>query len=136
MYYNKIVGGMRMRQVKVQPNVGCIIAINVQTSFTASKGPDAGTERARTPLFGPRPGAEWHHGLLDKIFLFLLVLIRLAIDHPNCLCISFCDVFALTIDGLIHTTVIVLLAQAPLHIGLHFWSYGNHIMTIRCFASL
>jgi hypothetical protein len=30
-------------------------------------------ERARTPLFGPRPGAEWHHGLLDKLFLFLLV---------------------------------------------------------------
>ena len=30
-------------------------------------------KRATTPLFGPRPGVEWHHSLLDKIFKFLLV---------------------------------------------------------------
>ena len=43
-YYNRVVGGLRMRQVKVTPNRGCRIALNVQTEFTASTGPDAGVK--------------------------------------------------------------------------------------------
>ena len=46
-YYNRVVGGLRMRQVKVTPNRGCRIALNVQTDFTPSRGPDAGIKRTR-----------------------------------------------------------------------------------------
>ena len=41
----------------------------VELELHAAVAPEA---RSRTPLFGPKPGAEWHHGLLDKLFLFLL----------------------------------------------------------------
>ena len=37
----------------------------------ARAGMDA-AHRGVTPIFGPRCGVEWHHGLLDKIFYFLL----------------------------------------------------------------
>jgi hypothetical protein len=47
MYYNKLVGGLRMRQVKVTPNEGCSIATNVQTSFTPTKGVTAGIKQTR-----------------------------------------------------------------------------------------
>ena len=47
MYYNRVVGGLRMRQVRVTPNENCNIASNVITTFTASTGPDAGRERIR-----------------------------------------------------------------------------------------
>ena len=29
-------------------------------------------ERETVPLFGPQMGVEWHHGLIEKIFVFLL----------------------------------------------------------------
>ena len=29
-------------------------------------------ERATVPLFGPQMGVEWHHGLIERIFVFLL----------------------------------------------------------------
>jgi hypothetical protein len=32
-------------------------------------------DRKKVPLFGPRPGAEWHHGLLDAVFKFLLIFV-------------------------------------------------------------
>lgn len=29
--------------------------------------------RAKTPLFGPAPGVEWHHDLLTRVFLFFMM---------------------------------------------------------------
>jgi len=46
-YYNRVVGGVRMRQLRVEPNKGCDIATNVVSSFTPTAGPDAGVERTR-----------------------------------------------------------------------------------------
>jgi hypothetical protein len=59
MMYNRIVGGLRMRQLRVTPNAGCTIAVNVQDEFNPTRGPDAGTTRKRkyvdsaTPTTGP-----------------------------------------------------------------------------------
>jgi len=47
MMYNRIVGGLRMRQLRVTPNAGCTIAVNVQDEFNPTRGPDAGTTRKR-----------------------------------------------------------------------------------------
>ena len=46
-YYNRIVGGVRMRQVRVTPNAGCTIKANVITNFFPTTGPDEGQERVR-----------------------------------------------------------------------------------------
>ena len=46
-YYNRIVGGLRMRQVRCTPNAGCSIQTNVQDSMQAVEGPDAGQTRRR-----------------------------------------------------------------------------------------
>ena len=46
-YYNRIVGGVRMRQTRVTPNARCIIYANVITTFTPTVGPDQGEERLR-----------------------------------------------------------------------------------------
>ena len=47
MYYNRIVGGVRMRQVRVTPNEDCQIYSNVIMNFFPQVGPDAGIERVR-----------------------------------------------------------------------------------------
>ena len=46
--YNRVVGGIRVRQARVTPNAGCNIALNVQEEFTPSNGPDAGERRKRS----------------------------------------------------------------------------------------
>lgn len=46
-YYNRVVGGVRMRQLRVTPNAGCTIKANVITSFIPTTGPDMGQERVR-----------------------------------------------------------------------------------------
>jgi len=46
-YYNRIVGGVRLRQARVTPNAGCTIKANVITSFIPTTGPDMGKERVR-----------------------------------------------------------------------------------------
>ena len=47
-YYNRIVGGVRMRQQRVTPNSGgCKIQSNVITNFFPTEGPDKGIERVR-----------------------------------------------------------------------------------------
>eukprot|EP00966_Prymnesium_polylepis_P253895 5868234-Prymnesium_polylepis.1 len=45
--YNKVVGGVRMRQLRVRPNADCEIAENVKAQFNPTTGPDAGTTRRR-----------------------------------------------------------------------------------------
>ena len=47
MSYNRVVGGLRMRQVRVTPNEGCEIPSNVQEFFMPDRGPDMGVERIR-----------------------------------------------------------------------------------------
>ena len=58
-YYNRIVGGVRMRQQRVTPNAGCTIKGNVITNFFPTKGPDEGIERVRkcapSHLLAPAP---------------------------------------------------------------------------------
>ena len=46
-YYQRIVGGVRLRQVRVTPNEGCVIGGNVMLNFFPTRGPDAGEERLR-----------------------------------------------------------------------------------------
>ena len=48
MVYNKIVGGLRVRQTRVTPNAGCDIALNVQEVYEPVTGPDAGIIRKRS----------------------------------------------------------------------------------------
>jgi len=63
MTFNRIVGGLRLRQARVTPNAGCTIAVNVQDEFNPSRGPDAGTTRKRKYVdkcySGYYAGATW-----------------------------------------------------------------------------
>ena len=47
MTYNRVVGGVRLRQLRVTPGAGCNVAENVKDSFNPTIGPDAGTTRRR-----------------------------------------------------------------------------------------
>ena len=46
--YNRVIGGLRIRQTRVTPNSGCSIGLNVQEKMMPTKGPDAGQERKRS----------------------------------------------------------------------------------------
>ena len=45
--YNRVIGGVRLRQLRVTPGAGCEVAENVKDEFNPTIGPDAGTTRRR-----------------------------------------------------------------------------------------
>jgi len=47
MVYNRLVGGVRLRQLRIEPNKGCVIGTKVQETGTPTTGPTAGIERTR-----------------------------------------------------------------------------------------
>ena len=80
MMYNRIVGGLRMRQLRVTPNAGCTIAVNVQDEFNPTRGPDAGTTRKRKYVdkcySNYQPGDTWSRapfGPLEQARTLLLM---------------------------------------------------------------
>ena len=84
-YYNRIVGGVRMRQQRVTPNARCTIKGNVITNFFPTTGPDEGIERVRkcapSHLLAPAPPLRCSALLLAAAPRYLLQ--RPATCHPH-----------------------------------------------------
>jgi len=63
--------GSRPSKLDFSPEPTNACRFMAMLELAAGVAPDA---RKRTPLFGPRPGVEWHHDLLSSVFHFLLVV--------------------------------------------------------------
>ena len=47
MYYNKVVGGLRLRQLRIRKGANCEIGLNIREKHTPTTGTTAGIERER-----------------------------------------------------------------------------------------